>query len=207
MTRLLLFFLACSAHATIIPIANSDFETGPYQLDNVVSGWVVDHAYTWVEFIPSESSHFGLLNAPSNNPAEGQGAFHQVLETNWSAGTYDFSLIVADFYGFQGYDGGLLAELKAGSTVVGSASYTPGPGSGGYDSAFHELSISVSVGAGDAAVGQAIGIYFTHTGSGGAFVDNVSLTQQEAVPEPGSVWMVMGGVALVGVGWRRRRRQ
>lgn len=185
------------AHAAIIPIANGNFETGPYMSPNVVSSWIIDHAYTWVEYLPS-GSYFALLNAQDNNPLMGQGAIHQILNDDWEIGTYELSFDVINRFGYEGYNGGIVAQLKAGPTVLGSTTFTPAPVSGGFDYALHTLSFSVSLDGASSAIGLPIGIYFTHTGAGGAYIDNVSLTLAE-VPEPSSITLaivVLGAILL-----------
>jgi hypothetical protein len=191
--------------AGLIPITNGDFQTGPYLQVNAVSGWIVDHAYTWIEPL-SAGSYYGLLNAPNNNPSEGQGAIHQILSAAWEPGTYELTLDVSDYYGFQGYDGGLVAQLRAGATMLGSSTYTPAAVSGGYDSSFHVLSVSFTLSEDAPEIGQPIGVYFIHTGVGGVFIDNVTLTWT-AVPEPSTAILAIGSLGLLVAAQRRRSSQ
>ncbi|MDA0833974.1 MAG: PEP-CTERM sorting domain-containing protein [Planctomycetota bacterium] len=53
-----------------------------------------------------------------------------------------------------------------------------------------------------------LSFYFeTDPGTGTRFIDDVSVTQLSAVPEPSTVVLLLtGGVSLIGYGWRRKKK-
>jgi hypothetical protein len=193
---LLASFLPLAAGAANIPITNPGFEDGA--VGPTIPGWTIDQQFAVV------TSYGGSqvldINIQDNDPSNPEAAVEQTLGSNFAAGDYTLALSVASIYNYQGYQGGLTAELRDGTNVLGSATFSP------TDSNFQTLSFTTSIGAGDAAIGDPINIYFLHTDIGDVDIDNVSLTGPgvSPVPEPSSLAFMLTGLGAVGAAVRRR---
>jgi hypothetical protein len=220
-----------SVHATPITVANADFQTGTAgqgvgELSFWDSNTGATDQYNPYEFNGGNSWYVGAN--PTTDPANGgpgypgiQGEYlgyiynqgsdvslSQTLSATLQANTtYTMTVDVGarsgsfDFNAF----GGALIELYAGSTEIGSATYTTQT-----IGTFVEDTLTVdSSGVDPSLIGQALQIQL-HTAAGGSTdFQNVGLDATadgaSSVPEPAS--FALFGSALAGLGWLRRKKR
>jgi hypothetical protein len=190
------------ATAQPIPIVNPGFEAdvlGDGAFIFSATGWTVTgDAGT---FNPTVASY--LTEAPEGQNvafASGRGgSLEQTLAAVWLPNVhYAFQVLVGDRLDspFAQYT----VQLLAGGGDLSSITSSVSPG----DGVFAPLSIGITLAPANPAVGQAIGIRLSGLG-GQVNFDDLSLIATSTVPEPATMALTAGGLALLGVSARRRR--
>jgi len=190
---------ACSvasrpAHAQVI--FSDNFNLGVTGLNfNAFPNWTVTNGTVdligsgFFDFYPGNGQYVDL-DGTSNNAA----TFSTSSSFSLGAGTYQLSFLL-------GKNGGGTESMTVG---VGSA-FTETISNSGPIPTFQTIVRNFSVGAG----GVTVPIVFDHAGGDGAgfVIDNVTLTQLTAVPEPGTMALMVGPAALLLGGMVVRRRR
>jgi hypothetical protein len=232
MTALLVPALAENGHATPITITNANFQTGTAgQGTGELSFWDsstnATDQYNPYEFNGGNEGNEWYVGAnPSTDPANGgpgypgiQGEYlgyiynqgsdvslSQTLSATLQANTtYTMTVDVGARNGpfpFNAF-GGALIELYAGSTEIGSATYTTQT-----VGTFVEDTLTVdSSGVDPSLIGQALQVQLHTAASGSTDFQNVSLDATadgaSALPEPASIALLLSG--LFGLRIIRRR--
>lgn len=190
------------ASAQPIPITNPGFET-----DVLGDGAFISSATRWTvtgdagTFNPTAASY--LTGAPEGQNvafASGRGgSLSQILAAVWLPNvTYAFQVLIGDRLDTP--FGQYTVELLAGGTSFTSITSAISPG----DGLFTPVTIGLTLTPANPAVGQTIGIRLGAVGTQVNF-DDVSLTVTSPAPEPATVALTAGGLALLGLAARRRR--
>ena len=198
--------ITSAAGATTIPLTNPGFETGSFG-----TAWGTTGSDVTVQ--PTTIPGGGSYNAQIANDGTEDG-LGQFTSTAIQAGTYTYTadLSVDSAAATAGY----LAILAIGTTAQLEA--TPPTYSAdtmvasGLTAGQYTLeTVTWAVAPGNSAIGQNIAVGFADSGQGGTggnmYFDNAGLSFT-AVPEPASLGVfAIGGVSLVLVGRKRRRRE
>ena len=195
--------ITSAAGATTIPLTNPGFETGSFG-----TAWFTSGSDVTVQ--PTTIPGGGSYNAQIANDGTEDGLGQ--ASTAIQAGTYTYTadLSVDSAAATAGY----LAILAIGtSTQLQAFTYSAHTMvSSSLAAGQYTLeSVTWDVAPGNSAIGQDIAIGFADSGRGGTggnmYFDNAGLSFT-AVPEPASLGVfAIGGVSLVLVGRKRRRRE
>lgn len=184
--------LSAAAHASS-PVFSDDFSGDTQQLDAVPTGWAITSGTDDVDIIGAGGA-WDFFGGTGNNYIDLDGS--NGLSPAGTLST-SFAVTAGDTYTatFQ-LAGSQRGNSNSVTVMLGDASFTsPVLASG---DGWETFSVTTK------ATGDMLTLSFTDSQAGnvGALLDNVSVS---AVPEPGSLSLMLAGFAALGVVARRRR--